>query len=149
MGVAVYFLLCHVVQSDLFTFGPGLTHLRQKPPDVTSNFRVSFPFEQIVNGIPALLDLATGCDKLRLTRLRLSAITTNIFIEFLLNVGGPLPRVRPKNAICLCNSCLAAHRALGRVRGDTQIVSSPRTVAANREASLSGYSAAGLARSSP
>ncbi len=91
MGFAFSFLLGQNVQGDLFTFGPWRMHLRHKPADVPSDVRVSFAFEHIVNGIPALLYLATGCDKLRPTRLRLIAVATNICIELRLDVGGRLP----------------------------------------------------------
>jgi hypothetical protein len=35
-------------------------HLRQKLADVPGDFRVSFAFEHIVDGIPALLEMAHG-----------------------------------------------------------------------------------------
>jgi hypothetical protein len=60
MGFAFRFLLGQDVQGNFFTFGPWRMHLRQKSLDVTSDFRMSFAFEHIVNGIPALLYLATG-----------------------------------------------------------------------------------------
>jgi hypothetical protein len=78
MGFAFSFLLGQDVQGDLCTFGPWRMHLRQKPADVPGDFRVSFAFEHIVDGIPALLYLATGCDKRRPARLRLIAVVTNI-----------------------------------------------------------------------
>jgi hypothetical protein len=71
MSFAFRFLLGQDVQGNLFAFGPGRVHLRQKPADVTSDIRVSVALEHIVNGIPALLHCAASCDKLRLSRLRL------------------------------------------------------------------------------
>ncbi len=119
MGFAFSFLLGQDVQGDLFTFRPWRKHLRQKPSDVTSDFRVSFAFEHIVDSIPALLYLATGCDKRCLTRLRLIAVATHIRTKLLLDVGRRLPLIRAKNAICFGNSRLAAYRALGCIRRDT------------------------------
>jgi hypothetical protein len=79
-------------------------HLRQEPADITSDFRVSFAFEDIVNDIPALLHFATGCDESRLTRLRLIAVATNIRSKLRLDVGGRVALIRAKNVICLWNS---------------------------------------------
>ena len=104
MGFAFRFLLGQDVKGDLFTFGPGWMHLRQKPEDVTSDVRVSFAFEHIVNDMPALLHLATGRDKRHLTRLRLIAIATNIRTKLRLHVGGRVALMRAKNAICFWNS---------------------------------------------
>jgi hypothetical protein len=118
MGFAFRFLLGPDVQGDLFTFGPGWMHLRQESADVTSDFGTSFAFEHIVNDIPALLHFATGCDEGGLSRLRLIAVATNIRIELRVDIGGRVALVRAKNAICLWNSRLAAHRALGGIRRD-------------------------------
>ena len=79
-------------------------HLRQEPADVPGDVRVSFAFEHIVNEIPALLYLATGCDKPRLARLRLIAVATNIRIKLRLDVGGRVALIRAKNATCFWNS---------------------------------------------
>jgi hypothetical protein len=64
--------------------------LREKTPDITSDFGASFAFEHIVSGIPALFHFATGCDKCRPTRLRLIAVTTNIRIELRLDIAPPI-----------------------------------------------------------
>ncbi len=104
MAFAFRLLLGQDVEGDLFTCGPGWMHLRQEPADVPSDFRVSFAFEHIVNGIPALLHLATGCDKPRLTRLRLIAVATNLRIKRRLDVGGRVALIRAKNATCSWNS---------------------------------------------
>ena|ERR1700693_1425895 len=84
--------------------GSGLKHLRQEPADVQSDFRVSFAFEHIMNGIPALLHLAAGRDKGHLTRLRLIAVAMNIRIKLRLDVGGRVALIRAKNATCFRNS---------------------------------------------
>jgi len=78
--------------------------LREKSADITSNVQVSFAFEYIVNGIPALLHGATSCDKLRPSRLRLISVATNIRIKLLLGIGGRIPRVRAKNTVRFWNS---------------------------------------------
>ena len=91
MSPALCVLLSDGVHRNLLALSQWGIHLRQKPSNVTSDFWVSFAFEHIVNGIPALLYLATGCDKLRPTRLRLNAVATNICIELRLDVGGRLP----------------------------------------------------------
>jgi hypothetical protein len=49
----------------------------------------------------------------------LIAVATNIRIELRLDVGGRVALIRAKNAIGFWDSRLAAHRALGCVRGDT------------------------------
>src|ERR1700733_4469776 len=104
MAFAFRLLLSQDVQGDLFTFGPGRLHLRQEPADVPSDFRVSFAVEHIMNGIPAFLPLAAGCDKPRFTRLRLIAVAKNIRIKLRLDVGGRVARIRAKNASCFWNS---------------------------------------------
>ena len=104
MAFAFPLLFGQGVQGDLFTFGPGRKHLRQEPADVPSDVRVSFAVEHIMNGIPALLHLATGRDKGRLTRLRLIAVAKNIRIKLRLDVGGRVALIRAKNATCFWNS---------------------------------------------
>ncbi len=64
---------------------------------------MSFAFEHIVNDIPALLHLATGCDKRHLARLGLIAVATNVRIKLRLDVGGRVALIRAKNAICFWN----------------------------------------------
>jgi hypothetical protein len=66
IGFVFHLLLGEDVQDDLFPFGPGWMHLREEPADVPCDFRVSFAFERIMNGIPALLHLATGRDRVAL-----------------------------------------------------------------------------------
>ena len=104
MAFAFWILLGEDVQGDLLTFGPGWMHLRQQPADVPSDVRVSFAFEHIMNGIPALLHLATGRDKGRLTRLRLIAVAMNVRIKSRLDVGGRVALIRAKNTVCFWNS---------------------------------------------
>jgi hypothetical protein len=45
---------------------------------MSRDFRVPIAFERIMNGLPALLHLATGCNEDRLARLRLIAVAMNI-----------------------------------------------------------------------
>lgn len=78
--------------------------MREKSADITSNVQVSFAFEYIVNGIPALLHSATSCDKLRPSRLRLISVATNKRIKPLLDIGGRISLVRAKNTVCSWNS---------------------------------------------
>jgi len=88
MGPDLFFSLSIGVYRYLLGLRQWWMHLRQEPADVTSDFRASFAFEDIVNDIPALLHFATGCDEGRLTRLRLSAVATDIRCKLRLDVGG-------------------------------------------------------------
>jgi hypothetical protein len=85
--VCFILLLSDGVQRDLLALSQWRLHLCQKPTHVTSDFRVSFLFECIVHGIPAMLDLAASCEKLRFARLGLASIAVDIRVKLRLDVG--------------------------------------------------------------
>src|SRR5271156_706953 len=110
MSLVLFLLLSGGVHRNLPALSQWGIHLREKTPDITSDFGVSGAFKCIVDGIPALLHCATGCDKRRLALFRLIAVATNVRVKLRLDVGGRVALNRAKNAICFWNSRLAAHR---------------------------------------